>query len=220
MMNYVKIGAFLGALSFAAIGAIGIHQKMEVDYINSHQPPTLLALQENVVAIQTESGAICSGWISKKSHKIVTTAHCFDFSQGSNKAEVYFKDGTTEIWQTDYVYPVENDFGNDHATLVPLDKTTHNNGGLPVCDFKPYYGEFIVEMGAPYGIDKSMSFGYVQNPDQSNMITVDIKMLPGNSGGPIIDTEEGCVIGAAELIFTHGSEVPYGVNYATTVTGF
>jgi len=218
MNTLIKFGSFLGALSFAVLVAIGIHQKVEVNYINSHQPPTLTQLQENVVQFETDGGAVCSGWISAKDGKIHTAAHCFDFHPGEHEVVVYFSDKTIELWKTDWVSTVDAD-KEDFATLIPKTDTSHVVSGLKVCTFKPYYGEFIAIMGAPYGVMDSMSFGYIQKPDNDGVIILDAKILPGNSGGAVIDTEEGCVLGQAEAIFNPQGfgETPYGINIATPV---
>lgn len=216
MNSLVKLGSFLGALSFAAIVAIGYHQKTEVDYINSHQPPTITQIQNDVVAFETDSGSVCSGWVDSRTGKINTAAHCFEFAAGEHEAIVHFNDGTTEIWKTDYVTTTD-DPKSDFATLVPRDKDSKHRNGLKVCTFKPYYGEKIVVMGAPLGVEKSMSFGWVGNPEVSGLIEVDVKILPGNSGGPVIDIETGCVLGQAEMIYTANYAEDYGVNFATPV---
>ena len=222
MNTWTKFGSFLGTLSFAVLAAVGIHQYTEVKYVNAHQPPTLTQLQSQVVTLETGE-SICSGWISAKTGKIVTAAHCFAFDNTQpHDAIIHFQDGHTELWVTDYVSGDEQDSKSDHATLVNKDKSDlTKHPGLRVCNFKPYYGEFTVIMGAPLGVDKSMNFGYVQNPAAGDFIAIDVKTLPGNSGGPVIDIEEGCVIGSAEAVYSAGVMPKYvGVNYAISVAEF
>lgn len=217
-MKLSSYGSFLGAVSFVILAAIGIHQKLEVDWVNAHQPPTLEQLADNVVALEMESGAICSGWISKADGKIHTAAHCFEFVNAPQPVTVHFQDNTTEVWNTSSVNTTAGDYAHDFATLVPgPGPHTHHPGGLPVCTFKPYYGEFTALMGAPFGIAQSMTFGWVQKPSDNGMIVIDTKQLPGNSGGPLIDTEEGCVLGQSELTFNNGTDDLYGVHYVAPV---
>jgi S1-C subfamily serine protease len=221
MNSFTKLGAFLGTLSFAALVAIGFHQKEEVDYINTHQPPTLEVIQNSVVSLNTGE-AICSGWFSAKDHKVHTAAHCFDYQAGN--AVVTFNDGTQILYETDYVNNNDKDFAHDQATMVMKNKDQIEDKmpkGLEVCNFKPYLGEQIALMGTPLGVERVVFFGQVATPHFENKeanvtdgMILSIQMYEGNSGGPVIDIDHGCVIGSAELLVSVGDGIPVGVAYA------
>lgn len=218
-MNPTSIGAVLGTVAFTALIGIGVHQAIEINHLSKNRPPTLLNLMDSVVTLETGT-SICSGYISAKDHKIHTAAHCFDFIDGAHDAVVHFRDDHTELWVTDKVDTGFSD-KTDRATLVPKEVSDSKpSGGLMDCSFVPYYGEPIVLMGAPLGVAKSISFGHVAKPDAGDgMIEIDVRMLPGNSGGPLLDMTLGCVLGTSEEVelAAPGSGVPFGLNYATPI---
>ena len=222
MANFFnKLGSALGAVAFIALTACAYHQYSEVQSLNANRPPTLTQLQDSVVKVETQYG-ICSGWIDKKSHKVLTAAHCFDYQDGD--AIVTFNNGEQHLYHTEKITTDPSATKTDHATLVQKNATEliKYPVGLPICAHKPYYGEPIVEMGNPLNVDKVMYFGNIANPDSELGIITDLSMFPGNSGGPIIDENEGCVIGSSELgqLAAPGSGIPYGINYAAPVDNF
>jgi serine protease Do len=72
-------------------------------------------------------------------------------------------------------------------------------------------GDFVMAMGSPFGLSRSVSFGIVSNPAQylegrsefNNWIQTDAAIHPGNSGGPLVDTH-GEVVGINSLATTGG----------------
>ncbi|MDD5628250.1 MAG: trypsin-like peptidase domain-containing protein [Elusimicrobia bacterium] len=81
-------------------------------------------------------------------------------------------------------------------------------------------GDFVLAVGSPFGLSRSVSFGIVNNPAQSlgdeglyNWIQTDAAINPGNSGGPLVDLEGRVVgintlgIGGAGLGFAIPSDV-------------
>ena len=227
---FTKIGSFLGTLAFVACVALGVHMNVEA---NSYKPPpTLASLQASVVKIETLD-SICSGWVLAGSNKVVTAAHCFEDSatNGPIMAMITFNDGATTVYQvTKMGDPTTATM--DFAELAPAEPLKHTMPvGLPVCKFKPYYGEEIYAMGNPLGADRVISFGHVSNPNVqqdkaspeailNGGMFVDITIFQGSSGGPIIDSSTGCVMGSVELMIpVHVGEVaiPVGINYASPI---
>jgi serine protease Do len=70
-------------------------------------------------------------------------------------------------------------------------------------------GDFVMAMGCPFGLARSVSFGVVSNPNQyvegrsqyNNWIQTDASINPGNSGGPLADIN-GEVVGINTLEFS------------------
>lgn len=70
-------------------------------------------------------------------------------------------------------------------------------------------GDFVVAIGAPYGLQASVSFGIVsatgrgslQITNMGNFIQTDAAINPGNSGGPLMNTS-GQVIGMNTAIYS------------------
>lgn len=178
-------------------------------------PPDLMTLQKSTVALSSDD-ARCSGWVLKDTQTIITAAHCAgkkvtaDFGDGVDHELIEYKKGD-ESWKT----------GPDLMIYKSTDTTIVWPKGLPICPFTPYYGQAIVLMGSPLGADWSMSWGRVAKPSERvqnrSFVQVDAKVLPGNSGGPAIDLDYGCVVGVAEFIQVAAPQagVPYGLNYLT-----
>jgi S1-C subfamily serine protease len=188
--------------------------------IPTHSPTNQINLtetQKSTVYIISES-SLCSAWVLKGTHKIITAAHCKD-----EQMTVSF-DATG-----DHKYPLkivkegdaQREVAPDVMVLTTDDPKAPWPVGLPLCTFKPYYGEDLVDMGAPLGIPGAMQFGKVTNPHVDygigGLIQFGNAIYPGNSGGAVIDTEQGCVMGIAELVHmtTPESQVPYGLYYLT-----
>lgn len=185
--------------------------------------PSLIGLQDSVVRLDMPGGATCSGWVTPD-HKIKTAAHCFHYDP-TGQAVVSFNDGQTGYFVVESIQTNPNELKEDHATLV-YDSSRYPikyPKGLVTCPHKPYYGESVVLMGSPLRDNQIMFFGSIANPDVEDIgIAIDVKILPGNSEGPVIDRQEGCVIGSAELIHkaVPDDDIPYGVNYAAPVDNF
>ena len=81
-------------------------------------------------------------------------------------------------------------------------------------------GEFVIALGAPFGLEFSQSFGAVSATSRGNLnitslgnfIQTDAAINPGNSGGPLINME-GQVIGMNTAIFSR-SGASAGIGFA------
>jgi serine protease Do len=74
---------------------------------------------------------------------------------------------------------------------------------------KMQVGDFVIALGAPFGLEASLSFGVVSAIGRGNLditklgnfIQTDAAINPGNSGGPLLDTS-GRVIGLNTAIYS------------------
>lgn len=185
----------------------------------------LRSIQKSTVYVRADADSshpgmhiYCSGWVLGGTHTIVTAAHC-----GGPNPMVDFGNGTYHPFKVDKLGDENWITGPDLMTLTTEDTSIIWPKGLPVCPFKPFYGEPLVLFGAPLGIKNSMTFGLVGNPSQQDFhvdrsfIQMDAKLLEGNSGGAAVDVDNGCVMGVAEVIHLAdpegGSE--YGIGFLT-----
>ncbi len=84
----------------------------------------------------------------------------------------------------------------------------------------PVEGDFVMAMGAPWGLNRSVSFGIISCarrylPDASEYsawLQTDASISPGNSGGPLVDTR-GRIVG----INTRGAQVGGDLGFAVPV---
>jgi S1-C subfamily serine protease len=223
---FTKIGSFLGSVAFAVLVALSCHAEYEV--VQQVQPPSLEQQLGNVVSIYTADGhAYCSGWVLKGTHTVVTAAHCTD----DMIAQLFidFGDGKPHPFHVQKYGDSNWKIGPDLMTLTTNDATIHWPAGLGVCPFKPYYGEAVNLVGGPLAYEKTLSQGHISNPSRDMndkipnttyagaMIQYDGVMLPGNSGGPAIDQEVGCVLGVADFIVPVMPDFPYpyGLTFLT-----
>lgn len=84
--------------------------------------------------------------------------------------------------------------------------------GIPL-DLKgsePNVGADIVAIGAPKGLEFSLTRGVVSSlRDDGEILQIDAPINPGNSGGPVLD-RTGCVVGVATFKLTNSE----GLNFA------
>lgn len=81
-------------------------------------------------------------------------------------------------------------------------------------------GEPVLVVGSPDGYENEVSEGILGGTDRTVFIHdgaprhafTDAKILPGNSGGPMVSLTDGTVIGMVEIIV--GDDAPYGLNAA------
>ncbi len=83
-------------------------------------------------------------------------------------------------------------------------------------------GDFVMAMGAPWGLSRSVSIGIISctrrylpdNGEYSLWLQTDASISPGNSGGPLINTE-GRVIGINTLGISSGGDMGFAVPSET-----
>lgn len=107
---------------------------------------------------------------------------------------------------------VGRDSNTDIAVVQVIDKD-FTRKGLQALSFETdedlSVGEFVAAMGAPFGLEASLSFGIVsavgrgnlQITQLGNFIQTDAAINPGNSGGPLVSTN-GKVVGVNTAIYS------------------
>jgi S1-C subfamily serine protease len=223
---FTKIGSFLGTLAFVALTLSVGHAAYESSqYVPPPEAPTLQQEIASTVAITFADG-YCSGWVLKGSHTVVTAAHCNEGGDNTQVFNVDFGDGKQHPFHIEKLG--DNNFvqGPDLMTLTTSDATVPWPAGLAVCTFKPYHGETINLIGGPLGYSWTTSFGKVSYPDRNldddvqgpygHFIQYDGALVPGNSGGPAIDVETGCVMGVGEMSTVKEiNDIPFLLNWLT-----
>jgi serine protease Do len=84
----------------------------------------------------------------------------------------------------------------------------------------PVEGDFVMAMGAPWGMNRSVSFGIIacarrflpEASEYSTWLQTDASISPGNSGGPLVDTR-GRIVG----INSRGSQMGGDLGFAVPV---
>jgi S1-C subfamily serine protease len=81
-------------------------------------------------------------------------------------------------------------------------------------------GDDVLVVGSPKGFENNASAGIIggfdrtvfTHPGAAKHVFTDAKILPGNSGGPMVSMRDGKVVGMVEIIVGEG--VAYGLNAA------
>jgi len=93
---------------------------------------------------------------------------------------------------------------------------------IPVADIGPSReleeGDFVMAMGAPWGLNRSVSVGIVsctrrflpESSEYSLWLQTDASISPGNSGGPLVDTK-GRVVGINTLARMAGGDMGFSI---------
>lgn len=102
------------------------------------------------------------------------------------------------------------------VALVKVEET--GLPALPIRETEPDVGEDVYALGSSLGVyESTLTKGIVsayRDGNQGKLIQSDVKVLPGNSGGPLLDAK-GNVIGLCEsgATLAAGSDIPSGVNF-------
>ena len=198
----------------AIIPTIGSSQVIPGEPINlGEQQDTLVALYQRVsasiVAIQTSSGGLGSGFIFDQNGHIVTNFHVVE---GEKQVEVDFMSG----YKT-YGNVIGTDLDSDLAVVkvdAPAEElnpvTLGNSDELKV-------GQTVVAIGNPFGLNGTMTMGIISALGRTSnsahatsgggvftagdLIQTDAAINPGNSGGPLFNLD-GEVIGVNREILS------------------
>ncbi|MBI5841588.1 MAG: trypsin-like peptidase domain-containing protein [Chloroflexi bacterium] len=198
----------------AIIPTIGSSQAIPGEPINlGEQQDTLVALYQRVsasiVAIQTSSGGLGSGFVFDQNGHIVTNFHVVE---GEKQVEVDFMSG----YKT-YGNVIGTDLDSDLAVVkvdAPAEElnpvTLGNSDELKV-------GQTVVAIGNPFGLNGTMTMGIISALGRTSnsahatsgggvftagdLIQTDAAINPGNSGGPLFNLN-GEVIGVNREILS------------------
>ena len=167
---------------------------------------------------QPQSTSTGTGFVIDDAGHIVTASHVVD---DATSVTVTFEDGTTRTARR---------LGHDDATDVAVLKIDPE--GLALRPLKLGsstsldVGDEVAAIGAPFGYGRSISTGIVSGIDRTikapngftvaHAIQTDAALNPGNSGGPLLNTE-GEVVGIADQIATGGSQQSAGVGFAVPI---
>jgi putative serine protease PepD len=214
------VGAFAGLAGYALGRSLGTEQqsaaaestpvaplvgKMVQGSIAEMAARTLPAVVSLVVEGSLAGGS-GSGFVIRPDGYILTNNHVVSVADG-NTVEVVFSDGeqrTGTIVGTSPSYDL---------AVVKVDRT-----GLPALTLgdsdQVRVGDLVVAIGAPLGLDGTVTSGIVSALDRPvmagesasdvsyiNAVQTDAAINPGNSGGPLLDTV-GNVIGVNSAIAT------------------
>lgn len=148
----------------------------------------LSALKRSVVGLRNRSGfgagfVIGSGLVLTNNHVV-----------HGGRVGVEFHDGSTREGRL---------LARSKQSDLALVQT--NTSGAPALEFRTgeaRIGEIVIAIGHPLGLKEAASVGMVFGATGDHL-KADIRLAPGNSGGPIVDAN-GVVLGVASMVVSPG----------------
>ena len=162
-----------------------------------------------------EAGVGSGFFIDINKGYIITNNHVV---QGADEIQLKLANGETKVGKV-----VGRDPNTDVAVVKVKDED-FNRKGLEALSLASSdeleVGDFVVALGAPFGLEASLSFGVVSALGRGsldiakigNFIQTDAAINPGNSGGPLIDMK-GQAIGLNTAIYSR-SGAYNGIGFA------
>src|SRR5215218_6985803 len=167
---------------------------------------------------QTATG---SGFVVDRDGTILTNAHVVE---GARDVSVRFSENGNDT------IPAEvkgRDTSTDLAVLKIDPSKVKDLQVMPLGDSsKVHVGDSVVAIGNPFGFTRTVTTGIVSAKQRQitapngfpirNVIQTDASVNPGNSGGPLLDSQ-GRVIGINSQIATGGGQGSVGIAFAIPV---
>lgn len=169
-------------------------------------PEALFTQSKAGVAVVLPEGGTGSGFVVRHQNGktlLITNAHVVD---GGNAVTVKWADGSQ-----DSAAVVSSAGGDSPLTDLALLEVNGIRGKpLELKPTRPNVGAEVVAIGAPQGLEFSLTRGVVSSlREDGQILQIDAPINPGNSGGPLID-RTGCVVG----VVTFKLEDSEGLNFA------
>lgn len=219
-MSKKKFCFFLLVSMLSLIAAFAFAQNVQdqVESIAAQYEASVVNITSNMMVrdpfnVPTPEEGTGSGFIFDNESHIVTNNHVV-----ANATSIFVTliDGT--------VYPAKV-IGVDSATDLAVLSITPKSPLKPIPVGDPStlkVGEFVVALGNPFGLSRTLTFGVVSALDRviqspngrfiSQAIQTDAAINPGNSGGPLINMQ-GQVIGVnSQILSPSGASI--GIGFA------
>lgn len=197
--------------------SVQLFEKVSPLVVNVHRLQTVMTQSFETMDIQS---GMASGFIWNKDGYIVTNFHVV---QQGNKFAVTLQKGRTVTAKIVGAFP-RKDIAvlkiEDAQTLKDLNTNGFEHFGIADSS-KLKVGQKTFAIGNPFGLDRTLTSGIVSAVGREipgiagkihNMIQTDASVNPGNSGGPLLDSN-GQLIGMNTMIFsTSGNSA--GIGFA------
>ncbi|MGH6933759.1 MAG: S1C family serine protease [Dongiaceae bacterium] len=175
------------------------------DLLDGSLENNMKTVRTNVVTVFAGDGH-GSGFMIDPHGYLLTNEHVV---RTAERVKVRFASGRESIGRV-----VRTDTRRDVA-LVQIEDS--QGGGLPLRTDRPEVGSEVYAVGSPLDVDLSMTVtkGIVSAyrvEDGMNLIQSDAEILPGNSGGPLLDSR-GNVIGISASTILLPGGVPSGIGF-------
>jgi S1-C subfamily serine protease len=163
------------------------------------------AARDGVAVVLTGDGQGSAFVVSQADGRtrLLTNSHVVE---GDDRVELVWSDGSR-----DQATVIADAGGNGpDADMALLEVGGIHGTPLALAAELPQVGQSVFSIGAPKGLEFSLSQGVVsQLRGEGNLVQTDAAINSGNSGGPLLD-DRGCVVGMATFIIRDSQ----GLNFA------
>jgi len=222
VLAYLEVEPQPGRYTDADIARLADERISQITPTPPLEPEVYALVRPSVVLVirdpNDRDAGVGSGVVIDEFGNILTSYHVVI---GLDQVTVRFADGSTAIATVD-VEQEERDLAILHVERLPENVTPAVlSGGV-----RP--GDRVMAIGAPFGLDGSVTSGvvsatgrsfFVQETGQvlTNMIQFDAPVNPGNSGGPLVDLS-GHVVGIVTgLVNPTKERVFVGLGFAVPI---
>ena len=175
----------------------------------SYDPAEIFKRSSKSVAVVMTDSSQGSGFVVKQDKRftyVLTNSHVVN---GEDDVMLKWSNGRTEKGE------VIGDFGGSNlqkdVALVRIDAI--RGEPLRLRETLPPIGSEVVVIGAPQGLDFSLSRGVLsQIRENGDFIQIDAAINPGNSGGPLFD-ETGCILGVVTFKKADSEALNFAIGY-------
>ena len=170
------------------------------------KPEEIFELDRNGVTVIISEDRIGSGFVVNHDNGntlLLTNAHVIE---EASSVKIKWIDGAEDVATV-----ISKGDSSSHLTDLALLEVKGIRGKvLPIKSQVPSIGSDIVAIGAPRGLEFSLSRGILSGlHENAQILQIDTPINPGNSGGPVLD-RTGCVVGIATFKLLDSE----GLNFA------
>ncbi|WBL15588.1 S1C family serine protease [Sutcliffiella sp. NC1] len=179
-------------------------EETKKEEVNPQLKEIIYEAQKLVVKIEIADGSFGSGFLYNNQGDIITNAHVVANAKEVKVITVDSKELTGEV------------IGISVDTDIAVVRVPELEGTKPLRianNQKAELGDEVIALGSPLGLQNTVTTGIVSGVGRSfhiepfryeDMYQISAPIAPGNSGGPLIDTRTGEVIGINSAVMEQG----------------
>ncbi len=168
----------------------------------SPSPPSIGHRLDTVMRLRVED-RIGTGFVISKKGLVLTNQHIV---QGHDEIFGSF-DGSSQKYSLRVIYA-----GSDEVDLCLLKIESDN--AFPCLSFSkknPHLGDEVSTIGNPRGIGLSLSKGIISRIGDDGDLQLNIQLNPGNSGGPVLNTD-GELVGIISFLIEEIQAITFALG--------
>lgn len=210
-MKKLLLLCMLFAVSCGSLNSFNSAPRHHVPVTDSPYQTTQL-VKRSAVRVFTPRNSWGSGWVIDRNY-IVTAAHVV---MDGKAPFPYVKVELNKYWYNCRVLGIIAGRNNDTAVIEMPRELRKWARAIPSSSSTLLYGEQVIAIGSPGGLELTVTQGIISNPSRKGLIQTDAAINAGNSGGPLI--LRGRVIGMIVLKATRLEGLSLAVPISTVLS--